>query len=174
MDKPKPVAYAIYGIGGSKHYLHNVKPIKDDEWETDDDCLGDYWAGNAALVVAPDAKGMCKWTDVANALQHIKTCAVRQSLAGSQPARYRIEHDGFEGIQVGSYTTLEGKEGVVLQQIGSRVVHVYGKKWLQPLDSSSPAVTEQHSCPCGIGEEPCPRPDGRSACSSQPENKKEK
>jgi len=23
---------------------------------------------------------------------------------------YRIEHDGFEGIQIGTYTTLEGKK----------------------------------------------------------------
>ena len=48
---------------------------------------------------------------------------------------YRIEHDGFEGIQIGTYTTLEGKEGVVLQQVGTRVVHVYGRKWLVPISS---------------------------------------
>jgi len=52
---------------------------------------------------------------------------------------WRIEHDGFEGVEIGSYKTLEGKEGVVLQQIGTRVVHVYGKKWLtNPL----PAIKE--------------------------------
>jgi hypothetical protein len=49
---------------------------------------------------------------------------------------YRVEHDGFEGIQIGTYTTLEGKEGVVLQQLGTRVVHVYGRKWLVPISSS--------------------------------------
>ena len=43
---------------------------------------------------------------------------------------WRIEHDGFEGNQIGSYVTREGKRGVVLQQIGTRVVHVYGEKWL--------------------------------------------
>lgn len=43
---------------------------------------------------------------------------------------HRIEHDGFEGVEIGSYTTLEGKQGVVLQQVGTRVVHVYGRKWL--------------------------------------------
>jgi hypothetical protein len=43
---------------------------------------------------------------------------------------YRVEHDGFEGVEIGSYTTLEGKEGAVLQQVGTRVVHVYGRKWL--------------------------------------------
>jgi hypothetical protein len=45
---------------------------------------------------------------------------------------YRIEHDGFIGEVIGSYVTREGKSGVVLQQIGTRVVHVYGKQWLGP------------------------------------------
>ncbi|MEY9493710.1 hypothetical protein [Bradyrhizobium elkanii] len=45
--------------------------------------------------------------------------------------RYRIEHDGFEGVGIGHYTTLEGKQGVVLQQINTRVVHVYGRQWLK-------------------------------------------
>jgi hypothetical protein len=45
-------------------------------------------------------------------------------------ALYRIEYDGFVGIEVGSYTTREGKDGVVLQQIGTKVVHVYSRKWL--------------------------------------------
>jgi len=49
---------------------------------------------------------------------------------------YRIEHDGFEGVQIGSYVTLEGKEGLVLQQHGTRVVHVYGRKWATPLPST--------------------------------------
>jgi len=45
---------------------------------------------------------------------------------------YEIAHDGFRGTVIGSYTTRDGKEGVVLQQIGSKVVHVYGKQWLKP------------------------------------------
>lgn len=44
---------------------------------------------------------------------------------------YHIEHDGFTGTPVGSYVTHEGKRGAVLQQIGTRVVHVYGEKWLK-------------------------------------------
>jgi len=47
---------------------------------------------------------------------------------------YRVEHDGFEGIAIGSYITLEGKEGVVLQQINTRVVHVYSRRWLAPTE----------------------------------------
>jgi len=43
---------------------------------------------------------------------------------------YRIVRDGFEGVQIGSYTTLEGEEGIVLQQINTKVVHVYRRKWL--------------------------------------------
>ena len=44
-------------------------------------------------------------------------------------AIYRIERDGFEGVQIGSYVTLEGHEGIVLQQLGTKVVHVYRRKW---------------------------------------------
>lgn len=48
---------------------------------------------------------------------------------------FRIEHDGFEGEVIGSYYTREGKRGVVLQQTGTRVVHVYGEKWLKLADA---------------------------------------
>lgn len=41
-----------------------------------------------------------------------------------------IAHDGFAGTVQGYYETREGKRGVVLQQHGTRVVHVYGEKWL--------------------------------------------
>lgn len=44
---------------------------------------------------------------------------------------YHIEHDDFIGVVIGEYKTLEGKKGVVLQQNGTRVVHVYGDKWLK-------------------------------------------
>lgn len=57
---------------------------------------------------------------------------------GEKLERYSIEFDDFVGTVIGSYTTLEGKEGVVMQQDGTRVVHVYGRKHLkpaQPLDS---------------------------------------
>lgn len=42
-------------------------------------------------------------------------------------------HDGFSGDIIGHYTTREGKRGVVVQQDGTRVVHVYGEKWLSPI-----------------------------------------
>jgi hypothetical protein len=48
--------------------------------------------------------------------------------------KYTIEHDGFSGTVIGFYTTLEGKEGVVLQQEGTKVVHVYGTKWLKEIE----------------------------------------
>jgi len=48
---------------------------------------------------------------------------------------FAIEHDGFVGTVQGSYVTREGKPGVVLQQLGTRVVHVYGEKWLTPASS---------------------------------------
>ncbi len=47
---------------------------------------------------------------------------------------HRFEHgsvwhnpyDNFTGEVIGHYVTKEGKPGVVLQQVGTRVVHVYG------------------------------------------------
>lgn len=51
--------------------------------------------------------------------------AALASVARATTAVYRVEHDGFEGTEIGSYVTREGKEGVVLQQIGTKVVHVY-------------------------------------------------
>jgi len=44
---------------------------------------------------------------------------------------YKIEFDGFEGTMIGSYTTREGREGVVLQQTGTKIVHVYGKNHIE-------------------------------------------
>jgi hypothetical protein len=58
------------------------------------------------------------------------TVRLRQPGAGES---YTIEHDGFSGNVVGSYITREGKRGVVLQQIGTRVCHLYGEKWLSPI-----------------------------------------
>lgn len=49
----KPVAYAIYVIGGGKIHLHDVKKITDDEWKCDDGGLGDYWSGNEPLYASP-------------------------------------------------------------------------------------------------------------------------
>lgn len=46
---------------------------------------------------------------------------------------FYIPHDGFVGTVIGTYTTREGKEGVVMQQQGTRVVHVYGTKWLKEI-----------------------------------------
>lgn len=50
---------------------------------------------------------------------------------------HKINHDDFEGHVIGYYETIEGKKGVVLQQIGTRVVHVYGTKWLEPKKNNS-------------------------------------
>jgi hypothetical protein len=40
-----------------------------------------------------------------------------------------VAHDGFSGTVIGYYVTREGKPGLVLQQEGTRVVHVYSTKW---------------------------------------------
>lgn len=51
--------------------------------------------------------------------------------------RYRIEFDGFVGTVIGSYRRLDGEEGVVMQQDGTKVVHVYRRKWLVPIEGKS-------------------------------------
>lgn len=66
---------------------------------------------------------------------------------------YRCKYDDFEGTPIGEYLTREGKPGLVLQQVGTRVVHVYGVASLKivrvGLDAAdlSPLV-----------DEPSPRP----------------
>jgi hypothetical protein len=52
---------------------------------------------------------------------------------------FSIAHDGFVGEVIGHYTTREGKRGVVLQQVGTRVVHVYGEKWIAPSEQEEPS-----------------------------------
>lgn len=42
-----------------------------------------------------------------------------------------IDHDGFTGEIIGYYHRSDGYCGVVLQQVGTKVVHVYGLKHLR-------------------------------------------
>ena len=55
--KVAPIAYAVYGIGDGKHYLHSVNMIEED-WKGEDHGLGDYWSGNEGLafIDAPSAE----------------------------------------------------------------------------------------------------------------------
>lgn len=65
--------------------------------------------------------------------------------------RFSIEHDGFVGSVIGHYQRLDGKRGVVLQQDGTNIVHVYGEKWLKPAaDETSQRGGERDS------EDGCP------------------
>ena len=45
------------------------------------------------------------------------------SCAGDET--YRVDYDGFVGTKQGVYVTREGRVGVVLQQVGTKGVHVY-------------------------------------------------
>lgn len=47
-----------------------------------------------------------------------------------------VDHDGFKGRVRGYYFTIEGKPGLVLQQNGNRVVHVYAEKWFMKKSKS--------------------------------------
>lgn len=44
---------------------------------------------------------------------------------------YCIEHDGFVGKVIGYYIRDDGYPGLVLQLNGSKIVHVYGEKWIE-------------------------------------------
>lgn len=48
---------------------------------------------------------------------------------------FRIEHDGFVGMIIGHYARRDGKRGIVGQQTGTNIVHVYGEKWLKPAEA---------------------------------------
>lgn len=111
-----------------------------------DTMLDDYRkaleAGRAALT----APGATTKSDV-EALA--ATTAERPGTVTSEPepstsdpsSTYTIAHDGFTGTVQGHYVTREGKQGVVLQQVGTRVVHVYGRKWLDGDTASDPSST---------------------------------
>lgn len=65
------------------------------------------------------------------------------NLTNTKTSVFRVESDGFEGVIIGTYTTLEGKEGVVLQQVGTRVVHVYNKKWIVEKKDDVPEMRQR-------------------------------
>lgn len=47
----------------------------------------------------------------------------------------QVESDGFRGTVVGWYITRENRRGVVLQQDGTRIVHVYREERALKKDS---------------------------------------
>lgn len=93
-------------------------------------------ARDAFLIYAKSAEGhhATKY-ELANDLR-IQAELIDAALAeqGEAPQRYRIEHDGFVGTKIGEYRRRDGKRGVVLQQDGTNIVHVYGEKWLVPVE----------------------------------------
>lgn len=67
-------------------------------------------------------------------VEHMGDCRICGNVAG-HPIHLElivIDHDGFVGTPIGHYTRRDGKRGVVLQQVGTNVVHVYGEKWIKP------------------------------------------
>ena len=61
---------------------------------------------------------------------------------GAREGIYRCEYDGFEGSVIGAYTTREGKVGLVLQQVGTLVVHVYRRDRLVTLGVARSAALD--------------------------------
>ena len=48
--------------------------------------------------------------------------------------------DGFVGHGIGTYCTREGVNGIVLQQIGTRIVHVYRMTSVEHLEPNDAIV----------------------------------
>jgi len=58
-----------------------------------------------------------------------------RDLVGDLGKRYSVEFDGFVGSVVGTYRRHDGEEGVVMQHDGTRMVHIYRRQHLTPLDA---------------------------------------
>lgn len=83
--------------------------------------------------VEGDVRRLC--VDAAMMIEYLYTRPAEQAATDwPRGTRIRVEHDGFEGVVLGPYVTLEGKRGQVCQLAGAQVVHVYGEKWLQRAD----------------------------------------
>lgn len=66
---------------------------------------------------------------------------MRTSREEAVPDLYESRYDGFVGRRIGEYCTLEGNEGLVLQQVGNKVVHVYQMKHLIPLFEATKQIS---------------------------------
>ena len=82
---------------------------------------------SSAGVLIDDSKFV---VEIEGALRDAASRLSSLSAQGEKGQVYKIDYDGFEGTEIGSYVTREGKPGVVLQQVGTKVVHVYGRNRL--------------------------------------------
>jgi hypothetical protein len=91
-----------------------ARQIVSDEWGKAVE-LFELWPGSVTETV------------VARIIDRLDEEAAQETEIGKV---YKVDHDGFIGTVIGTYITAEGKRGVVMQQDGTRVVHVYGKRFL--------------------------------------------
>ncbi len=80
------------------------------------------------------------------ALSHVDNIAflarmARSALEDLPSGRAEVAHDGFKGDVIGFYETREGKRGAVVQQDGTRVVHVYSERFLTVEVEAAPVQT---------------------------------
>ena len=86
-------------------------------------------------VAGPTRCTTCEGT--ARPTRQSSFCVTTRKVNLRMPQLYLIERDGFVGVIIGEYVTLEGEQGVVLQQAGTKVVHVYRRKWLVPIEEKA-------------------------------------
>ena len=100
-------------------------------------------------------------------------------LAASRPAPQVVDREAVARAicQSGKFETGEGTCALLcMDQLGSprkkgccHSARVHGKladAILSLLRPAEPVEATQHSCLCGVGDEPCPRPDGKPACTT--------
>lgn len=112
----------------------------------------------------------CIWNGC-NTIEALKIIdnALSPPSGGDEATTYRVEYDGFVGNKIGSYVTREGKHGVVLQQIGSKVVHVYGQNRITP--DGDEAKESDWLCNCSWGcveADNCRRREARKQAEEKP------
>lgn len=66
-----------------------------------------------------------------NARRRVIHAIVDQLIGPIPTCNVRNPNDGFAGTVQGYYVTREGEFGLVVQQDGTKVVHVYREKWLE-------------------------------------------
>lgn len=81
-------------------------------------------ARNPQRMLGPDFRGRVQHVSDQFSTQPTKV----QTIDGEElELVLGCERDGFLGTKIGEYVTREGIPGVVLQQLGTKVVHVYRK-----------------------------------------------
>jgi hypothetical protein len=99
-------------------------------------------AGKAGKGLKRDAA----YAQTARIILRIFVLDLRRKMREGQKMQVYQARDGFVGSEVGSYTTREGADGVVLQQIGTGVVHIYRRSSVARKPATVIMLIEDEKC----------------------------